>query len=154
MKGLMSTLLSSKLKDFNQLLAPQLPGLSTPTLKVFESDWKMFALKTPVFQLLGVPESVPSEISKFRTAKNKFLWFGMSPESQEGAQSFPSPQPSPGHTLAFLLFLLSLGPAFPAPSHSSPCTGHGASPRRGRPRASAAGRCCVLPDPPVSLPSD
>ena len=69
MKGLMSILLSSKLKDFDQLLAPQLPGLPTPTLKAFESDWKMFALKTPVFQLLGVPESVPSEISKFKIGR-------------------------------------------------------------------------------------
>lgn len=123
MKELMSTLLSSKLKDFNQLLAPQLPGLSTPTLKVFESDWKMFALKTPVFQLLGVPESVPSEISKFRTAKNKFLWFGMSPESQEGAQSFPSPQPSPGHTLAFLPLPPLPGPGFPSSLSLQPLHG-------------------------------
>lgn len=92
-------------------------------MEAFESDWKMFTLKTPVFQLLGVPESVPSEISKFRTAENKFLWFGVSPESQEGAQSFPSPQPSPGHTPTFLLLLLSLGPAPPALSHFSPCTG-------------------------------
>lgn len=89
----MSTLFSSKSKDFNQLLAPRLPGLSPP-MKAFESDWKMFALKTPVFQLLGVPESVPSEISRFRTVKNKFLWFGVSPSPEREPSHFPLPSPA------------------------------------------------------------
>ena len=78
MKGLKPTLLSSKSKDFNHLLAPQPPGLRSP-MKAFESDWNMLTLKIPLFQWLGVPASVTSEISKFKTAKNKFLWFGVSP---------------------------------------------------------------------------
>lgn len=121
MKGLMSTLLSSKSKDFNHLLAPQLPGLPPPPMEAFESDWKMSHLKH-----LSSSCWVCQSLSQVKFPSSGLLRTSFSglvcPQSPKGSPviSFSPAQPRPHSDLPPPL----PGPSFPSSLSLQPLHGH------------------------------